>query len=115
MSLSNLLIGMIYDEREQRDYAVMQYQKVLDMKDYEGSHLEAKKYMEKPFIPNKMKIHIIILALIASIAVVLGGALVASKKNWPTRSQETLLSLGRGFHPRSCFSETHSCKHSGSR
>ncbi len=44
-----------------------------------------------------MKIYIILLGLIASIAVVLGGALVASKKKWPTRSQETLLSLGAGF------------------
>lgn len=53
MSLSNLLIGMIYDEREQRDYAVKQFKKVMDMKDYEGSHSEAQKYLERPYIRSR--------------------------------------------------------------
>jgi tetratricopeptide (TPR) repeat protein len=53
MVLANLLIGMIYDERNQRDYAVTQYKKVLDMKEYEGSHAEAKKYIQNPFSRTK--------------------------------------------------------------
>jgi zinc transporter ZupT len=44
-----------------------------------------------------MKIQILSLALIASIAVVFGGSLVVSRKTWPTRVQETLLALSAGF------------------
>ena len=44
-----------------------------------------------------MKIQILILALIASLAVVLGGSLIVSRKRWPTRFQETLLALSAGF------------------
>jgi ZIP family zinc transporter/zinc and cadmium transporter len=44
-----------------------------------------------------MKIQILLLALIASIAVVLGGSLIVSRKRWPTLFQETLLALSAGF------------------
>jgi len=44
-----------------------------------------------------MKIQTLFLALIASLAVVLGGSLVVSRKTWPTLFQETLLALGAGF------------------
>jgi zinc transporter ZupT len=44
-----------------------------------------------------MKIQVLFLAFIASLAVVLGGSLIVSRKNWPTIFQETLLALGAGF------------------
>ncbi len=44
-----------------------------------------------------MKTHILLLALIAALAVILGGSLIVSRKHWPTRVQETLLALGAGF------------------
>jgi zinc transporter ZupT len=44
-----------------------------------------------------MKIQILLLALIAALAVILGGSLIVSRKHWPTRVQETLLALGAGF------------------
>jgi ZIP family zinc transporter/zinc and cadmium transporter len=44
-----------------------------------------------------MKIQILLLALIASFAVVLGGSLIVLRKSWPTRVQETLLALSAGF------------------
>ncbi|MBI4427995.1 MAG: tetratricopeptide repeat protein [Ignavibacteriales bacterium] len=49
MSLANLLIGMIYDLLNKRDHALQQYKKVLAMKEYETSHLEARKYMIRPY------------------------------------------------------------------
>lgn len=44
-----------------------------------------------------MKLQVLLLALIASLAVVFGGALIVYKKNWPARAQEVLLALGAGF------------------
>jgi zinc transporter ZupT len=44
-----------------------------------------------------MKAQILLLAFIAALAVVLGGLLIASRKSWPARVQETLLALGAGF------------------
>jgi zinc transporter ZupT len=44
-----------------------------------------------------MKTQILFLAFIASVAVILGGTLIVSRKSWPTRVQETLLALGAGF------------------
>jgi tetratricopeptide (TPR) repeat protein len=52
MSLGNLLIGMIYDAQGKRQDAVRQYKKVLSMKEYEDSHKESKKYLEKPYTHN---------------------------------------------------------------
>jgi tetratricopeptide (TPR) repeat protein len=52
MSLGNLLIGMIYDAQGKRQDAMQQYKKVLAMKEYEDSHTESKKYLEKPYTRN---------------------------------------------------------------
>jgi tetratricopeptide (TPR) repeat protein len=52
MSLGNLLIGMIYDAQGKRQDAVMQYKKVLAMKEYDNSHKDSKKYLEKPYSNN---------------------------------------------------------------
>jgi len=52
MSLGNLLIGMIYDIQGKRQDAMQQYKKVLAMKEYEDSHTESKKYLEKPYTHN---------------------------------------------------------------
>jgi len=52
MSLGNLLIGMIYDAQGKRQDAIQQYKKVLAMKEYEDSHKESKKYLEKPYARN---------------------------------------------------------------
>ena len=49
MSLANLMIGMIYDLQNRRDYAIQQYRKVLAMNEYETSHQEAKRYIERPY------------------------------------------------------------------
>lgn len=51
MSMANLNIGMIFDAQGKREYAIKQYKKVLDMKEYENSHADAKKYLNKPFKP----------------------------------------------------------------
>ncbi len=53
MAQANLLIGMIYDVRGQRPQALEQYEKVLDMKDYENSHSDAKKYRRVPYTMTK--------------------------------------------------------------
>jgi tetratricopeptide (TPR) repeat protein len=52
MSLGNLLIGMIYDAQGKRQDALMQYKKVLAMKEYDNSHRDSKKYLEKPYSNN---------------------------------------------------------------
>ena len=49
MAQANLLIGMIYDARGQRDRALEQYKKVLDMKEYQGSHTQAKRFLTTPY------------------------------------------------------------------
>ncbi|MBI3586056.1 MAG: hypothetical protein HY088_02870 [Ignavibacteriales bacterium] len=52
MSMTNLTIGLIYDLQKKRDLALAQYQKVLDMKEYENTHKDARRYMEKPYTKN---------------------------------------------------------------
>ena len=52
MSMANLLIGMTFDAQGKRKYAISQYKKVLEMKEFENSHVEAKKYLEKPYSRN---------------------------------------------------------------
>lgn len=47
--LVNLHIGKIYDIQSKRNLALKQYDKVLNWEDRNGSHMEAKKYKEKPF------------------------------------------------------------------
>jgi tetratricopeptide (TPR) repeat protein len=49
MSMTNLMMGMVYDAQKRRGSALAQYQKVLDMKEYENTHKEARRYMEKPY------------------------------------------------------------------
>ena len=49
MSMTNLTIGMIYDLQNRRGSALAQYQKVLGMKEYENTHKEARRFMEKPY------------------------------------------------------------------
>ena len=52
MSLGNLLMGMTYDLQNKREHALQQYRKVLAMKEYENSHVDAKRYTEKPYKRN---------------------------------------------------------------
>ncbi len=49
MIMSNLRVGMIYDAQSKREYAIKQYNKVLDMKDYQDSHKTAGKYLKTPY------------------------------------------------------------------
>ena len=49
MSMANLMMGMIYDVQKKRGSALAQYQKVLDMKEFENTHKEARRYTEKPY------------------------------------------------------------------
>jgi len=49
MALANLMIGLIYDLQGRRTPAIGQYKKVLMMPEYERSHEEAKRYLDKPF------------------------------------------------------------------
>ena len=42
----------VYDAQGKRDLAVAQYKKVLDMKEYETSHTDAKRYLETPYRNN---------------------------------------------------------------
>jgi tetratricopeptide (TPR) repeat protein len=52
MSLGNLIVGMIYDIQGKRQYAILQYKKVLAMKEYENSYQDAKKYLQQPYKRN---------------------------------------------------------------
>jgi hypothetical protein len=49
MSMANLMIGMVYDVQKKRGSALAQYQKVLEMKEYENTYKEARRYTEKPY------------------------------------------------------------------
>ncbi len=49
MVMSNLRVGMIYDLQHKRDLAVMQYNKVLDMKDYQDAHEQARRYIQSAY------------------------------------------------------------------
>ena len=49
MIMTNLKIGMIYDMQGKRDLAIMQYKKVLDMKNAWDAHKQAKKYLKTPY------------------------------------------------------------------
>ncbi len=44
-----------------------------------------------------MKANILLLGLIAALAVILGGSMIAARRSWPKHLQELLLSLGAGF------------------
>ncbi len=45
----NLHIGKIYDRQGKRNLAIKQYKKVLDMREYDGSHEQADRYLENPY------------------------------------------------------------------
>jgi tetratricopeptide (TPR) repeat protein len=47
--LANLKLGMLYDLRTQRDSAILQYQRVLKLKEYQQSHDLAKRYLKTPY------------------------------------------------------------------
>ncbi len=49
MVMSNLKIGMIYDKQSRRQDALTQYNKVLDMKEYQESHTLAEKFIKLPY------------------------------------------------------------------
>jgi len=49
MSMANLTIGMIYDLQNKRGSALAQYQKVLNMKEYENTYKEARRFMGKAY------------------------------------------------------------------
>ncbi|HEY5614391.1 MAG TPA: hypothetical protein VIL52_00080 [Bacteroidota bacterium] len=49
MTMANLHIGMIYDMQKKRSLAIMQYQKVLKMKEYEESHQDARRYLQQAY------------------------------------------------------------------
>jgi tetratricopeptide (TPR) repeat protein len=49
MTLANLKIGMIYDLQGKRDLAVKQYDKVLEMKDYQSAHDQARRFKGTPY------------------------------------------------------------------
>ncbi len=48
-SMANLYIGMIYDLQAQRTEARAQYRKVLEMKEFESTHIDARKYLQQPY------------------------------------------------------------------
>lgn len=49
MVMTNLWIGKIYDLQGKRNYAIMQYQKLLRWKEFNNSHSEARKYIANPY------------------------------------------------------------------
>ncbi len=49
MALTNLRIGMIYDLQKKRNYALMQYNKVKKMRNYENAHELADQYSKEPY------------------------------------------------------------------
>ena len=49
MSMANLMVGMTYDAQKNRKFAVAQYRKVLAMKEYEQTHVDAEKYLKAPY------------------------------------------------------------------
>lgn len=49
MVLTNLKIGHIYDMQEKRHYAIKQYDKVLQWKEYQDSHKQARQYKKTPY------------------------------------------------------------------
>jgi hypothetical protein len=49
MVMTNLKIGMIYDLQGKRELAVVQYKKVLDMKNFMDAHKQAEQYIKSPY------------------------------------------------------------------
>ncbi|HUI66303.1 MAG TPA: tetratricopeptide repeat protein [Bacteroidota bacterium] len=49
MAMANLKTGMIYDLQGKRDLAIMQYEKVISMKDYKDSRSQAEQFRKTPY------------------------------------------------------------------
>jgi tetratricopeptide (TPR) repeat protein len=49
MAMTNLKIGMIFDLQHKREYALLQYKKVLRLDEYQKSHELADQYIKNPF------------------------------------------------------------------
>jgi hypothetical protein len=49
MVLANLKAGNLYDVMVKRDLALVQYRKVLEMKEYKDSHTLAQQFMKTPY------------------------------------------------------------------
>ncbi|MFH0990491.1 MAG: tetratricopeptide repeat protein [bacterium] len=49
MSMANLTMGFIFDLQKKRGSALAQYQKVLNMREFENTHRDAQKYMRSPY------------------------------------------------------------------
>ena len=49
MVMANLKIGNIYDLQGKRDLAVLQYRKVLELKEYKDSAAQARRFLETPY------------------------------------------------------------------
>jgi tetratricopeptide (TPR) repeat protein len=49
MVMANLKVGMLYDLLAKRDLAVIQYEKVLAMKEYNNSYEQAQQFISTPF------------------------------------------------------------------
>ncbi len=49
MAMANLKAGMIFDLQKKRNYAVQQYRKVLQLKDFENSTTIANKFLKTPY------------------------------------------------------------------
>jgi len=49
MVMTNVNIGKIFDLQDKRKYAIKQYEKILRMDDYNGSHNTAERYLKKPY------------------------------------------------------------------
>lgn len=50
MAMANLKAGMIYDLQGKRDLALMQYEKVISMKDFKDSRSQAEQFRKSPYI-----------------------------------------------------------------
>lgn len=48
-TMANLFIGMIYDLQQKRSLAILQYRKVLQLKEFETSHKDAERYLKQQY------------------------------------------------------------------
>ncbi len=49
MTMANLKIGMVYDLQGRHDLAKQQYTKVLSLPSYKDTHVQAERYLKKPY------------------------------------------------------------------
>ncbi len=49
MVMVNLKIGMVYDLQSKRDLAISQYNKVMNMTEYQDSRAQAERFLKKPY------------------------------------------------------------------